>query len=149
VKRSTALTPLSRDHQHALAVALALRRADDDGVGAATGRFRDFFESEGRAHFDIEERLLLPALPPDDPEWSAAVTRVEKDHAEIRAAAENPPATAAGAQGLGQRLHDHVRFEEYVVFDLLERRLPTDELDRLGEAVAAAERGHQQGARRP
>jgi hypothetical protein len=140
MQRSAALAALSRDHQHALAVALVLRRADDAGAEAAIGRFRDFFESEGRLHFSIEEQVLLPALPPDDPEWSAAVARVREDHAAIRSAAAGSPSGADAVRRLGQRLHDHVRFEERVLFDLLERRLPAAELERLGRAVARAAR---------
>jgi hypothetical protein len=140
MKRSDALTPLSRDHQHALAVALALRRADGAGAGAAIKRFRDFFESEGRAHFRIEEDLLLSALPADDAEWSTAVARVREDHTAIRAAAAELPAAAADVRALGRRLHDHVRLEEHVLFGILERRLTEDELERLGRAVAEAER---------
>ena len=144
MKRSAALAPLSRDHQHALAAALRLRRADDASVEAAVRGFRDFFASEGERHFAIEERLLLPALPAGDPEWAAAVARVRGDHTAIRAAAVDDPGTAEDARRLGQRLHDHVRFEEQVLFDLLERRLPVAELERLGRAVAQAEGEQQQ-----
>ena len=53
MKRSDALTPLSHDHQHALDVALWLRRADDETAAAAIERFRQFFEREERRHFAI------------------------------------------------------------------------------------------------
>jgi len=138
MKRSSALTPLSHDHQHALAVALALRRADAAGVAAAVERFRDFLATEGEAHFRIEEELVLPALPPGDDEWSAAAARVREDHEAIRAAAEAPPAAVGEVRALGRRLNDHVRFEERVLFAILERRLPADELERLGRAAARA-----------
>ena len=88
MKRSAALAPLSRDHQHALDAALRLRRADARTVGEAIERFQRFFATEGRRHFDIEERLLLPALPADDPEWAPGVARVRADHDAIRAAAD-------------------------------------------------------------
>ena len=137
MKRSAALTPLSHDHQHALDAALWLRRTGD---AAAIARFHEFFEREGRRHFDIEERLILPALPPDDPEWAPGVARVREDHAAIRAAADSE-LTESDARALGERLNDHVRFEERTLFPLLESRLAPDELDRLGIAIAAAEQG--------
>jgi Hemerythrin HHE cation binding domain len=137
VKRSAALTPLSHDHQHALDAALWLRRTGD---ADAIARFREFFDREGRRHFDIEERLILPALPGDDPEWAPGVARVRSDHAAIRAAADSE-LTEADARALGERLNDHVRFEERTLFALLESRLAPDELDRLGVAIAAAEKG--------
>jgi hypothetical protein len=139
VKRSAALTPLSHDHQHALDAALRLRRADEETLGAAITGFQEFFEREGRRHFAIEEELVLPALPADDPEWAAGVERVRDDHAAIRAAA-GALGDAADARALGERLNDHVRFEERTLFPLIERRLAGAELERLGAAIAAAER---------
>jgi hemerythrin-like domain-containing protein len=135
VKRSAALTPLSHDHQHALDAALWLRRTGD---ADAIARFREFFDREGRRHFDIEERLILPALPADDPEWAPGVARVREDHAAIRAAADSE-LTEADARALGERLNDHVRFEERTLFPIIERRLADAELERLGVAIAAAE----------
>jgi hypothetical protein len=139
MKRSAALTPLSHDHQHALDAALRLRRADADTAAAAMAHFREFFEREGRRHFAIEERLILPALPAGDPDWARGVARVLADHAAIRAAADDLH-DAAGARALGERLNDHVRFEERTLFAIVERRLAADDLQRLGEAIAEAER---------
>ena len=146
MKRSAALAPLSRDHQHALDAALRLRRASPDSVSEAVAHFQRFFEREGRRHFEIEERLLLPALPAGDEEWARCVRRVRADHDAIRAAAaalgsdRSSAADVAAARSLGARLADHVRFEARVLFEMLERRLAAPELDRLGAAVAAAER---------
>jgi hemerythrin-like domain-containing protein len=145
MQRSAALAPLSRDHQHALDAALRLRRAEADTLADALAHFQRFFEREGRRHFAIEERLLLPALAADDAEWARGVRRVRADHDAIRSAAvaladaKAAGATLAAARSLGERLGDHVRFEESVLFELLERRLAPSELDRLGAALAAAE----------
>ena len=138
MKRSAALTPLSHDHQHALDAALRLRRADDESLADAVGRFEHFFATEGSRHFEIEERLLLPALPDDDPEWAPAVARVLDDHAAIRLASRRL-GSVDDARALGERLNEHVRFEERVLFEIAERRLGTAELAALGEAIAAAE----------
>lgn len=141
MKRSPQLAPLSRDHQHALAAALRLRRADPETAQAAVAYFLDFFEREGRRHFAVEERHLLAALPADDPDWAPAVARVRADHAAIRAeaaalAAGRSVDSVAAVTALGDRLKDHVRFEEEVMFTLLEQRLTPQELERLGEALA-------------
>jgi len=140
MKRSPALAPLSRDHQHALDAALRLRRAGSDTVRAASAHFARFFELEGRRHFDIEEELLLPALPGDDPEWAEAVRRISDDHDALRALADAAgELSVSEARALGERLGDHVRFEERVAFVILERRLDPHELERLGRAIEAAE----------
>ena len=156
MKRSAALAPLSRDHQHALDAAVRLRRADRETVVATIGHFHRFFDREGRRHFAIEERLLLPALPSHDSEWAPCVARVRDDHAAIRAAArtladprgmnDDP---VADARALGERLAAHVRFEERAVFEILERRLSAPDLERLGDAVADAEGEGVAPARRP
>jgi hemerythrin-like domain-containing protein len=148
MKRSAALAPLSRDHQHALDAALRLRRADPDTVVDAIAHFHRFFDRDGRRHFAIEEQLLLSALPADDPEWAPCVARVRDDHNAIRAGAgaladpREAHDPVAAARALGERLSAHVRFEERTVFEMLEHRLAAPELARLGEAVAEAE---QQG----
>jgi hypothetical protein len=138
-KRSAALTPLSHDHQHALEAALRLRRAEPGTVADAIAHFRRFFEREGRRHFAIEEQLLVPALPDGDAEWAPGVQRVLADHEAIRAQAERLH-PVADARSLGERLNAHVRFEERTFFAILERRLSPAELQRLGAAVAEAER---------
>jgi hypothetical protein len=48
------------------------------------------------------------------------------------------PAAAPGS-ARGRRLHDHVRFEERVAFELLEARLDLQQVGQLGAAVDAAE----------
>ncbi len=40
---------------------------------------------------------------------------------------------------LGERLESHIRFEERVLFPMVEEALPVDELERLGAAFARAE----------
>ena len=85
MKRSEALAPLSRDHHVALAAALRLRRATIADLGRATALFSEFWTRAGARHFEVEEALILPALPPGDPEWDAAVARVRAEHADILA----------------------------------------------------------------
>jgi hemerythrin-like domain-containing protein len=146
VKRSAALAALSRDHHHALEAALRLRRAEAGNLDAAVAHLQAFWHPRGRRHFEIEERLLLPAVPQSDADWVAAAVRVRDEHAQIRAAVESL-ATARGeaaletAHGLGQLLHDHVRFEERHLFAMLEARLPEPALARLGEKIERAEAG--------
>jgi hypothetical protein len=141
VKRSEALSPLSRDHQHALYAALRLRRAHAATLRDAVEQFLRFFDEEGRRHFEIEEELVLPALPADDGDWSAGVARVREDHEAIRAAAEElrEAPSVERAMEVGERLNDHVRFEERTLFMVLEARLDNAALAALGQAIAAAE----------
>jgi hypothetical protein len=59
MKRSEALQPLSRDHQHALAVALKLRRATDAAAQEARDDFIAYWREHGALHFRVEEDVLL------------------------------------------------------------------------------------------
>ena len=141
MKRSAALAPLSRDHHHALDAALRLRRADAGTLAEAVASFQAFFESRGSRHFEIEEELLLPALPASDPEWSAMCERVLAEHADLRRRGAEV-ADVEAAHALGERLNDHVRFEERELFELLEARLEPAELERLAREVERAETTH-------
>jgi hypothetical protein len=73
------------------------------------------------------------------------VARVRDDHESIRVDAtaladpHEPDDAVASARALGERLAAHVRFEERVAFEILERRLTATELERLGHSVAEAE----------
>jgi iron-sulfur cluster repair protein YtfE (RIC family) len=139
VQRSPALQPLSRDHHHALVVAQRLVRAEADAAQA----FLAFWRDEGRHHFVVEEEVLLPALDAVDGDEAPEVLRVLRDHAAIRRAAARldagGAADPAALRALGERLREHVRFEERVLFALLEARLDEAALAALGERVLAAD----------
>ena len=136
MKRSEELAPLSRDHHQGLFAALKLRRGAPD----ARDVFLRFWV-DGRRHFAIEEELLLPALARHVPPDHEAIVRVLVEHVDLRRRAADVEAGAAAAslQELGDRLHAHIRHEEDVLFPLIERMLPREELVALGASIAAAE----------
>jgi len=137
MKRSEALASLSRDHHHALVVAQKLRRATDATARQAREAFLAYWTDHGREHFRLEEELLFPAYAgygdPHDP----LVLRALGQHVMIRhraaALADGGTALPASLEQLGAELAAHVRLEEREVFPLIERVMPTHEL----EAVAA------------
>jgi len=75
----------------------------------------------------------------DQPE----IVRVLTEHVDLRrraldlAASADPEPTAL--RELGERLESHIRFEERVLFPMIEATLPADELVRLGAAFARAD----------
>lgn len=118
MNRAPELIPLSRDHHQALFVALGLRRATPSTLPAALGRLRSFWEGGGAAHFAAEEAWFVPGLS-DEPGWDEAVARMLCEHEDLRARI----AAVAGlgeAVELGERLRDHVRFEERELFGMVE-----------------------------
>jgi hypothetical protein len=61
MKRSSALAPASRDHHHALVVAVQLRRVTPYTAEQARDAFLAYWREDGHEHFREEEEVLLPA----------------------------------------------------------------------------------------
>lgn len=147
MKRSRALRTLSHQHHQGLFAALQLRRAQRETAADAHRAFVDFFEREGALHFRIEEELLLPAyarhVECDDP----AIVRVLTDHVDLRRRGQDLEGGAEpgpeALRELGERLELHIRFEERVLFPMIEEALPPDEIERLAAAIERAETGDE------
>lgn len=140
MKRHPALTPLSRDHQHTLAIAQRLRRATPETAEQAAAGFLAVWELEEKLHFRIEEEVLLPAYAahgdPDDP----VLLRVLLDHLSIRCDAEllASEVSLQRLHALGERLASHVHLEEHELFPLIEQSLTDADLSVLGDRLLAA-----------
>jgi hemerythrin-like domain-containing protein len=139
-KRAEALQPLSRDHLKALPAAKALREAED--AGAARVAFLDFWREHGAHHFRVEEEVLLPRWALYAEVDRPGVDRMLGEHLAIRREAlrlEMGEGSLEDLRGLGDLLHDHVRFEERRLFPAIEDSLNEEELARLVPAVEEAE----------
>jgi hemerythrin-like domain-containing protein len=143
MKRSEALRTLSHQHHQGLFAALQLKRADRETAADAREAFIDFFEREGARHFRIEEELLLPAFARHAGCDEPAIVRLLTEHVELRRRGQDLEAEADPDEGalreLGERLERHIRFEERVLFPMIEDALPPDELERLAAAIERAE----------
>jgi hypothetical protein len=144
VKRSAALASLSRDHHQALFVAQGLRRAVAADADTARARFLRYWDDHGRAHFRLEEELLLPGYAAFGEAHHPLVLRALGDHVAIRAAAArlrgDPDASLVELRELGEHLAAHVRLEERELFPLIEATMPAVELETLAAALEHA--GH-------
>ena len=143
VKRSEALRALSHQHHQGLFAALQLKRAGRESAAEARQVFLDFYEREGSPHFRAEEELLLPAFARHKGVDHPAIVRVLLEHVDLRGRGQDLESRAdpdpATLRELGERLESHIRFEERVLFPMIEEALPVDELERLGAALARAE----------
>jgi hemerythrin-like domain-containing protein len=144
MKRSDFLHSLSRDHHQGLSAALRLKRATSASADEARQRFLDFWQAEGRGHFQVEEEVLLPAYARHGAVDDPAVVRVLTEHVELRRRAleleMDERADLDQLHELGQRLERHIRHEERVLFPKIEVAMPEDELSDLAEAIERAER---------
>jgi hemerythrin-like domain-containing protein len=147
MQRSPQLAVLSREHHVALEIALRLQRATDDNSRSVIAATFAFWETEGREHFTLEEELLLPALAAhagaDDPD----IRRVLTEHADLCQRMSNlssdPAPETIELHELGQRLRNHVRYEERDLFGRVETTLSADELAALGDDLQSAGTAHQ------
>jgi hemerythrin-like domain-containing protein len=143
MKRDSALASLSRDHHQALFVAQVLRRATAETAGEARAAFLTYWEQHGRAHFRLEEEVLLPGYAEHGDSHHPLVARVLCDHVEIRHRANGlvheDPAAVDALHRLGLRLGEHVRLEERELFPLIESALPADRLAALAVEMDRAE----------
>lgn len=140
MKRHPALAPLSRDHQHALAIAQRLRRATPESAEQAVAGFLTAWELEEKLHFRIEEEVLLPAYAAHGDAGHPVILRVLVDHLSIRCFAELL-ATEVSLQtlhALGERLASHVRLEERELFPLIEESLGDADMTLLGDRLLEA-----------
>ena len=144
MKRDAALVSLSRGHHQALVVAQKLRRADHGNAREARAAFAAFWPVSGRAHFRLEEEVLLPAFAGHGDPHHPLIARVLCDHVEIRHRAEvvlddDSGTTVDDLHELGGLLADHVRVEERELFPLIEQAMPADDLAVVASALEQAE----------
>jgi iron-sulfur cluster repair protein YtfE (RIC family) len=138
MRRSPELAVLSREHHHALELALRLKRASTEQVDALAADAAEFWRRESMEHFRLEEEFLLPALArhsrPDDHD----IRRTRSDHTELRRGfgeLQGRSSDVNALRELGELLSDHVRFEERVLFPRVEATLDPGELAELGRQL--------------
>lgn len=126
MKRHQQLQDLSREHHSALKLALHARRAaasgDQEAIAASAQACRAAFLAELEPHFLLEEASLLPLLVLADEQELARRTACEHD--EMRTLIAQLKIPDAGAlERFAELLSAHVRFEERVLFEVLQRHL--------------------------
>ena len=93
----------------------------------------DLFEIEIKNHFDVEERILFPAIR----KHLGAVPLVDElvgEHRHLEALVARLPETLAE---FGSTLSAHIRKEERDLFEDIQKRLPAETLEQLKEKIAA------------
>ncbi|HEY6369111.1 MAG TPA: hemerythrin domain-containing protein [Candidatus Sulfotelmatobacter sp.] len=141
--RDKNLIPLSRQHQHALALCVRIDRASpvgDADLAAWQAEIAQHFQSEIRVHFAAEEQVLFPAAWPF-PDLVASIEDLLTDHAALResfAKAEAGQMTATELSAFGQRMSTHIRKEERRLFERLQELVSAEGLALLGARLDEA-----------
>ena len=134
--RDPSLIPLSHQHQHGLALCVMTDRSlqadpSPGNVAQLAKRCVDRYEVELANHFEVEEKVLFPASPsPLTQELIAEHRQLEAMIARLRGAP-----TAENLREFTALLRRHIRREENELFEQMQRDVPRDRMDSLGEEI--------------
>jgi hemerythrin-like domain-containing protein len=135
--RHRSLIPLSRQHQHGLALCVLTRRslaadASPEAITKLARRVIDQFELELVNHFEIEEQTLFPACEP-----SPLIEGLIAEHRAIEALVAKLRAepSAALLERFCEVLSRHIRREERELFEEIQRQIPAETLEGLGAEI--------------
>jgi len=129
MKRHEALIPLTHDHHHALAQIRRLRvtaKGTDEDRHSTSRQYLSFFRDDTIRHFREEEEIIFP-LVVEAPQARGILERAMLEHLEIHAAVhtmerelEDGVPSASSLLRIVGLFESHIRFEEKVVFPLIE-----------------------------
>jgi iron-sulfur cluster repair protein YtfE (RIC family) len=145
--RDKNLIPLSRQHQHALALCVRINRAaltTPAELNAWQAEIEQHFQQEIQFHFAAEETHLFPAAR-CHPGLSPLVDELLLEHSQLRhdfAQAAVGALDRPGLRRFAETLSTHIRKEERQLFEGMQRQMTFQELLIIGalvdEALAAA-----------
>ncbi len=135
IKRSSQLTPLSKDHHEGLLFSWKINRGIQKGLDPEriVVYVRWFWKNDLEEHFREEEEILAPFL-----KESPMVQRMIDEHRQIKGMIDSPALSSnENLSKLATLVHDHIRFEERELFQAAEEQLDPKDLDNIGEQLAA------------
>ena len=141
--RDKNLIPLSRQHQHALALCVRIDRASpipESDLAAWQAEIAQHFRAEIRIHFAAEEQFVFPAARAFS-ELNLLVEELISEHARLRerfAKAEAQGMSAGEIAEFAQGLSAHIRREERELFERLQELMDEGELAVMGEKLDIA-----------
>lgn len=140
--RDKNLVPLSRQHQHALALCVRINRAhlaSPAELRAWQSEIQQHFDQEIRYHFDAEETHLFTAARQFS-ELSSLLDELLAEHAQLRdyfARATAGTLDASSLRSFAETLSSHIRKEERQLFEGMQERMGPDALAETGAKIDA------------
>ena len=141
--RDKNLAPLSRQHQHALALCVRIDRASPVHVESLEpwqAEITQNFEQETSVHFVAEEQVLFPAAS-RFPELLALVDELRTEHSTLRldfGCARERRMSATEMRNFAGSLASHIRKEERQLFERIQQLMSEQELADLGARLEVA-----------
>ena len=141
-RRHDSLIPLSHQHQHALALAVIIRRRFGVEKGERAWReeqvetIQKAWKAELKGHFEIEEGLLFPQME----RYLGKIPLVDellRDHKSVHGLIKllETSSQLPILDGFSALLEAHVRKEERQLFAEFEKKMPPDEARKLGKEI--------------
>ena len=125
----------------ALRIARELPEAGDDGVERLYSDLLAFWSAGLLPHFRAEGECLLARLVRHVPHDHESIERTNRDHLDMAALVatmrdtRDPAERRSTLADFGLRLHDHIRWEERVLFEVTQQQLDDAEMDALGGEI--------------
>lgn len=135
--RDKNLVPLSRQHQHALALCVRIERATplaEVDLAEWQAEIARQFEAEIKIHFDAEEQIVFPAARKLG-DLSLLVGELLGEHALLRdyfKKAEGRQLRPEELSDFSRKLSEHIRKEERQLFERLQELLSPEEMESMG-----------------
>lgn len=143
MKRIEALAPLSRDHHESLILAQLLKKDAPaykglpDTVEGKIVYAKQLFENEISEHFRKEE-LVLDKAKYCNEEIDRISEAIRSEHKELAAlflSLDTASASEIKMDELGNKLEEHIRKEERVLFPLLQQYCPAGLLQQIHDVL--------------
>ncbi len=129
LKRHEALKPLSKDHHHGLLLCWKIREGRKKQI--ETRRIKAytdfFFNSQLRPHFKFEEEEIFVLLGQDHP----MVKKAKADHSRLEQLFKQDEHLDRALTEIEKELEEHIRFEERVLFNEIQRETSEEKLENL------------------
>ena len=143
-RRHNSLIPLSHQHQHALALAVIIRRRFGIEKGEALWReeqvekIQKAWQAELKGHFEVEEGLLFPEMERHLGQIRL-VEELRRDHLSLHGLVKllETSRDFALLDGFVALLDAHVHKEERELFAEFEKKMPAKEALKLGKEIDA------------
>lgn len=130
IKRSKELASLSREHHDGLLLCWKINTGLDNNIPTERiGAYvLNFYDTNLNQHFIEEERYLFPLLPANNPDREEAETHHKMLREMIAVFRNIDQINALSLKYFAETLNTHIRFEERVLFNIIEEEAGIDKL---------------------
>lgn len=131
IKRHEALKPLSREHHHGLLLCWKIRQGIKMKVEPQRMKnYTDWFKNQYLyPHFEAEEAFVFPVLEEDDP----LVKKALAEHRRLRRLFDQESEVLKALSLIEEELDAHIRFEERVLFNEVQKIASPEEFIEIEE----------------